>query len=131
MDSATTTLLVGIFFILLGGLTLWLYISKRIKCTEETEGEVIEVKRKAHRTGRKRSVDYSPVLSYMVDGAEHSGLAEISSVLPNKFQVGQTMMLKYNPEDPDKFVVAGKIGDIKWSIFALVLGVIFLILRSL
>lgn len=129
MDQGTTILLIGIAAILIGGFTLYINIRKKIKCTEEIEAEIVEVKRRSYKTGRNRKVDYTPILSFKIDGQEYGGMADVSSILPNKYQVGQTMKLKIDPNSPDDFCVAGKIGDIKWSIFFIALGVAFILVR--
>lgn len=119
-------LILGIFFVGLGGFTLWTNISKKRRCSVEAEAEVTEVKRIKHGTGRRRSIDYSPVLTYKAEGQERSGLAQISSAFPGKFKVGQIMTIKYDPNDPDTFCVKGKVENIKWSIMGIILGGLFI-----
>ena len=128
MSGATTTLLIGIFMILLGGFGLWKAISLLKKCTEEIEATITDVQRTRVKSGngRKRN-DYSPVLTYKVGSEEISGTADISSILPNKFVVGNTMTIKYDPNDPAKFCVKGKSGTLKWAIPLIILGVAFII----
>lgn len=121
-------LVLGILFLGLGGFTLWKNIEKKLKCNVEAEAEVTQVKRQSHGTGKRRSVDYSPILTYRAEGEEHSGMAQISSIFPNKFKVGQTMIIKYDVNDPDNFCVKGKVENIKWSIFGIILGGFFIFL---
>lgn len=120
-------LAIGIILILLGGFTLWIDIKKRSKCNVEAVAEIIEVKKQRHGSGKNRSTDYSPIVKFVVDGTEHSGMADISSVLPNKFQAGQTLEIKYDPSNPDSFCVKGKIGNTKWCAILLIAGILFMI----
>lgn len=131
MNQGTIVLVIGIAAVLLGGYTLFLNIFKRVKCTQETEAEIVDVKKERHKTGSNRRTDYTPVLSYKVDGQEYGGLTQFSSILPNKFQVGQTMKVKYDPSNPDNFCVVGKVGNIKLSVFALVIGAAFIVVSIL
>lgn len=120
-------LAIGILLILMGGFTLWIDIKKRSKCSVETEAEIIDVKKQRHGHGKNKSTDYSPIVKFVVDGAEHSGMADISSILPNKFQAGQTLEIKYDPSNPDSFCVKGKVGNTKWCALLLIVGILFVI----
>lgn len=114
MSSATTTLLVGIFMLLIGAIGAWMTISKVLKCTQILDATITDVQRTRVKSGsgRKRN-DYSPVLTYKVGSEEFSSVADISSMLPNKFVVGETMTIKYDPNEPSTFCVKGKSGTLK------------------
>lgn len=131
MNGNIVTLLCGLVALGLGGFTSWMEIKKISKCSEEVEAEVTDVKRKHYRGKKGGSNDYSPVLMYKVAGEEHGGLADVASVFPNKYKVGQTMVVKYNPDEPDSFHVKGKVGNIKWYIGTFIVGVIFIVLYFL
>lgn len=128
MSGAVTTLLVGIFMILLGGFGLWKAISLMKKCSEEVEATITDINRSRVKSGngRKRN-EYSPVLSYKVGSAQLSGTADITSIFPNKFVVGNTLTIKYDPNNPAKFCVKGKSGTLKWAIPLLLLGIAFVL----
>lgn len=120
-------LLFGIAAVALGGFTGWMEISRRSKCSVEIEAEIADVTRKHYHTGRRGSNDYYPVLKYKVDGEEHGGIADVASPRRNKYEVGKTMTIRYNPDSPDEFHVKGKVGNLKWYLVSFVAGVIFIV----
>lgn len=128
MSGTVKMTLIGIFMLLLGGFTAWLAIRKKIKCTEEIEAEITDIKRTRVKSGKgNRRNDYSPVLKYKVGSEECGGVADISSIMPNKFKVGETMTVKYDPNDPNTFCVKGKAGTLGWSIVLLLFGIAFIV----
>lgn len=119
-------LIIGILFLAGGAFSIWLGISKKKKCTEVIDAEITGTKR--HRgTGKNRTTDYSPIVKYVVDGNEYSGEANISSIMPSKFKAGEMLTIQYDPENPQTFVVKGKLGNLIWSIFAFLLGAAFVV----
>lgn len=129
MDKSFTMLIIGILFIALSAFLLWMSMKKKIKCTEEIDAEIIDVKKNRYGRGSKnrRSTDYSPVVKYIVSGNECGGVAEISSVLPNKFKIGESITVKYDPNDPNSFCVKGKIGNAKWYMVMIVVGIFIVV----
>lgn len=122
----TGILLIGILLFVGGGFWLWKCIAKKHKCTVETEAAITGVKR--HKgTGKKRDVDYSPLVKYTADGNEYEGEADISSVLPSKFKEGETLTIKYNPNNPAEFCVKGRLGNIKWGIGLVLIGALMIV----
>lgn len=117
-------ILFGIAATVIGGLIIWMDSSRRKKCSVETEAEVIEVKRKSYGSGSRRTKDYTPTVKFIVDGTEYSGAANIASIWATKFKVGQTFTIKYDVNDPNNFYVKGKVGNIKYGIAALIIGII-------
>lgn len=123
-----TTLLLGIGFFVLGIIATYFISKKKLKCTEEMDAEIVGVKRSSHKSSNhNRRTDYSPIVKYTVNGTEYSDVADIDSINPNKFKEGETIKIKYNPEKPEQFTVKGKAGNLKWSVFFILLGILFIV----
>ena len=129
MNGNIVILLCAIVAMGLGGFTSWMELKKIRECSVETEAEITDVRRKHYRGGHSGSSnDYSPVLMYKVDGNEHSGIADVASAFRGKYKVGEKMVIKYNPNDPDTFHVKGKVGNIKWYLGTFIVGIILVVL---
>ena len=127
------TKIIAVAFIIGGLYLLYSMISRSRKCTAETVGTVIGRESKRHRSGskghRRTSVDYYPVVEFEANGQNISGTADISASNPNKYADGTTLTVRYNPEDPQEFIIKNKsvMGTLIPAIFMILLGAAFLI----
>lgn len=74
---------------------------RKMTCTSETKALVTNIKIRHSSDGNS----YHPIYEYDVDGVHYSGLgAYISRRVPN---VGTTIVIMYNPHNPNKSYIAG------------------------
>ena len=120
-------ILKGIFCAVLvigGGWLIWKNLAVSSKCTEPTEATIAGTERRTHRVRGRREAKYYPILKFTLDGVEYQATADVGSIFRNKYKEGETMQIRYNPEDPGEFMVKGKSlrSGLLSGIFMLVLG---------
>lgn len=126
MKDDLAMLIIGIVLALGGALWLWRAILKKRKCSVEAEAEITGINRHG-KTSTKKNADFSPVVTFNADGKEYSGEADISTVIRTKYKTGESLTIKYNPDDPNVFTVKGKAGEIKYSVGLIVFGIIMIV----
>ncbi len=100
-------------------------------CTEEISAEVIDLREHtstSHHKGRSRtSITYRPVFEYTYNGKNYVRESNISSD-PPEYEIGETVKLKIDPDDPNKFYdPSSKVISVIGFVFAGV-GVLMLII---
>lgn len=100
---------VYILMIVLGGFMVYLQIGKGRKCTEEATAVVVGRETKRIRSGKgRRRTEYHPVLEFTAGEQTVRKAADISSIFPGKYKDGDTLEIRYDPENPEEFLVKGK-----------------------
>lgn len=89
-------LLVGFTGALIGEINL------RMDCTEITDGTVAQM----IRVEDEDSVTWKPVFRYDVDGRIYEQESSVSSS-PPRYKVGQAIIIRYDPADPNRYVADG------------------------
>ena len=120
--------------LIIGGLYLiYSAISRSRKCSAETVGTVTGRESQRRRSGsrkhRRSTVAYYPVVEFEANGQVITGTADISSSNPNKYADGSSLSIRYNPEDPQEFMVKNKsaMDSLIPAIFMILLGAAYLI----
>jgi len=108
---------------LLGMYMIFSDISKARKCTGETVGTVVGTESKLVRGGRRSHREYFPVVEYDVDGSTYWKRADIGSRSASKYPEGSTLDVRYDPDDPEKFMIKGK--SLRSGLFSGILLVLF------
>lgn len=96
-------LIIGIVFTLLGGLfillALFLFMRTRmfLAKAQETKGTITEM---IAKRGSKGGTSYSPVYEFRTITGQMVKVEESLSTNPPRFQVGQTVDVLYDPENP-------------------------------
>ena len=127
------TKIIAIAFILGGLYLVYKTISQSRKCTGEAVGTITGRESKRQRTGsrkhRRSTVAYYPVVEFEANGQVITGTADISSSNPNKYADGSTLSIRYNPEDPQEFIIKNKsvMGSLIPAILMILLGAAYLI----
>lgn len=105
-------------FVLMGSLFFFgsiIYILRRrafLKTALETTGVVIDVEVRHHRAsqGSGRSTHHFPTVRFQIaDGRAVD--CKINVSLHEFYQVGQTVIVNYNPRNPCNFIQLGKRGE--------------------
>ncbi len=125
-------LIVAIILSVAGAITLSYQKIKSYSCTESVTATVIEnlpekseIKRKNKR--RHISIVYRPRFIYTYNGIEYDVVSNTASN-PPKFEIGDIVELKINPENPRKFYVpSDKTTNFIGIIFLVVSGVFFIV----
>ena len=127
------TKIIAVAFIIGGLYLIYSAISQTRKCTGEAIGTVIGRESQRRRSGsrkhRRSTVAYYPVVEFEANGQNISGTADISSSNPNKYADGTTLPIRYNPEDPQEFIIKSKsvMGSLVPAILMILLGAAYLI----
>lgn len=104
------------------------YNYKIAQCTATVDGSVTNIRtetktrtstesqatsknsKKRKKRSTKTTTYYIPTISYKVDGQLYSNEAK-SSTLSTKYAVGDTVTVKYQPENPDYFYIDGDFNE--------------------
>ena len=101
-------LIMGAACMLGSAYVLYKMILKMRKCSREAVATVICTESKRVRSRRRSHTEYYPVVEFEVDGKLIQERAGISSRSASNYPEGRTLNIKYDPENPEKFVVKGK-----------------------
>lgn len=113
-------------FVIIGVSTIWYHtcwwaVKKVVRCTERTEGIVIDL-HKSFSSGRNRTI--SPIVEYYINDKPIKGLFNYSGL---GYKVGDKVIVYYNPDNQDFYL--GNVGY-KWiTILPAIFG-IFLIVAT-
>ena len=127
------TKIFAVAFIIFGLYLIYSAVSRSRKCSAEAVGTVTGRESKRQRTGsrkhRRTTVAYYPVVEFEANGQVITGTADISSSNPNKYADGTTLPVRYNPADPQEFIIKNKsmMGSLVPAILMIVLGAAYLI----
>ena len=112
-------LIIALLFLAAGGYLLVTDLKKRKKCSVSSTATLVEVKSSV-RKGRR---NYRPVYEFIASGRHIRGDGDVlSSRSRKKFQIGDSVEILYNPDNPEEFRVQGKIGVLVCAVILLVFG---------
>lgn len=92
---------VALAFILVTLKNILVRAAKKRRCTAAVAGVISDVKEKVRRQNGVISREYTPTVSYTVDGVEYSKRFT-KAYLANTYAIGQTVELMVNPNKPDE-----------------------------
>lgn len=109
-NNTTPFLLIPVIFLLASVIFLSVAIgmkvydkNKKERCTERTQAEVVDIAESRNDDGRML---YAPVFSYTAGGQEYIKQRN-SYTNPCDYSIGQKIILKYNPDNPQEFYAVG------------------------
>ena len=129
MDPFIAYLLVGIVIVLIGLLLIGTGSRKKRRCSASTSAVIVEIEKEddeSAREGTKKKYSYTPIYEFTVNGTTVRKSGGIYSHNKKKFRVGDTASVKYNPENPEEFLVNGKSGDKGFGIALLLFGLVII-----
>ncbi|MPM36058.1 hypothetical protein SDC9_82653 [bioreactor metagenome] len=98
--------IIALCFILIAGSRLIKRKIKTNRCTASTTAEVTEVKERVMRRNGVITREYVPTISYIIDGTTYSR-KYAKGYRGDEYQVGQTIDIQYNPNNPEKINTLG------------------------
>lgn len=104
MEPFIAYLLAGIGVVLIGVFTIGKGSQKNKSCTASATARIVEVRQGTDND----SVTYTPVYAFTVGGTTVRRSGGRYSYKKNEFHVGDTAMVRYNPQRPEEFLVDGK-----------------------
>ena len=123
MKAFFISLLGGIAFVLFGILSIRSGAQKKKRCTESAVAMIVEIQ--VTRDSKKST--YTPVLEFVADGKTIQRRGNISSHKKREFKVGDTVSVKYNPDDPGEFLENGKSYGIGFGGILIGLGLVAIV----
>lgn len=125
----------GVAFILGGLYLIYKTISKSRKCSAEAVGTVnghdAQRRRGGRRGHRRTRISYYPIVEFEANGQIIKGIADISSGNPDKYADGTTLTVRYDPENPQDFIIKNKTAKslLIPAIIMILLGTAFLFIK--
>lgn len=121
------TLMVGVILIGAGIIFIIMGRNKKKRCTEAVPGRIIDVLKERNYTDEGSNWHYYPVYEYWTGYQTVRKKGNDYSGSKRKYRVGQTVMIRFNPQDPGEFTVGGKTADTTIGVMLIVLGLIVVI----
>jgi len=118
--TAVVLWIVSIIFIIITLKNIIVRSVKKRRCTEVTSGVISDVKEFMSRRHNYATREYTPTVSYTVDGKEYNK-AYTKAYNSGAYMVGQTVEIMYNPRKPEEINKKGKSN--KADVVMLVIGV--------
>ncbi|MBQ9642977.1 MAG: DUF3592 domain-containing protein [Lachnospiraceae bacterium] len=125
-------IVVYLLILVLGAFLFYSGLKQARNCTTETNATIVDIETTRSRDKNDRRRNRYPVVEFMADnGQQVHKRADVSSQNRNKYQVGERLTVKYNPQNPEEFIVKGKSLAFNLGVGALmvVFGLIGLITR--
>lgn len=99
----------SVFAILFGILCLYLAIRDILKLIRSKdfiscEASVVDIKQTSNISNGKRYTNYTPIVSYSVEGVSYVERYDQSST-SCKYEIGDTIDIAYNPNKPSDFII--------------------------
>lgn len=114
----------GALFLVFGiGLLLKAIIHKVI-CNQKTVARVIAFDVKEEIRTRQRY--YRPIFEYQVGNEKVVGKCNKFTKMENRYQIGEEINLRYNPNNPEECDLQDAFGDIILSVFVILMGALFM-----
>ena len=129
MDPFVAYLLAGIVFVLIGILSIRKGSQKKNRCTATASAMIVEVQVEkdevaSENTHKKHA--YTPIYEFVAGGNIIQKDGGIYSHNKREFRVGDTATVKYNPDNPEEFLVNGKSGGKSFGIALLLFGLVII-----
>ncbi|MDE6780846.1 MAG: DUF3592 domain-containing protein [Ruminococcus sp.] len=87
---------------------------KEKHCTQTITAEIVHVEIHRKISGKTRETVYTPYFNYSVDGKNFSGHARYTLTY-GKYKTGDTIKIRIDPENPEKYLVENDISDYRSS----------------
>lgn len=131
MEPFAVYLLVGIAIFLIGIFGIGKGSKKKKRCTASAAAMIVEIEKEddeSAREGTNKKYSYTPIYEFTANGTTVKKSGGIYSHNKNKFHIGDTATVMYNPENPEEFVVDGKSGEKGFGIALILFGLLIIAL---
>lgn len=125
MEATTALYLVAAAMALVGILIVFFDRRKRRRCTEETTATIVSVGEDISRDGsghKERS--YTAYYEFTARGATVRRQGGSSTTRKRKYKRGETRQVRYNPQNPNEFIVVGDSGNTGGGVALIILAVV-------
>lgn len=102
-------LIVGVLLTAFGVFYPVLTIRRRVSCRETIVATVKSLERKKHYYKGHTTHRYFPTLTYTVDGRTYTTASDTGSLNMYKYQVGNEVTIRYNPDAPETICVGAQV----------------------
>lgn len=125
MQATIALYIVAAVMVLIGILIVFFDRRKRARCTEETTATIVSVGEDVSRDGsghKERS--YTAYYEFTARGGTVRRQGGTSTTRKRKYKRGETRQVKYNPDNPNEFIVVGDSGNSVGGIVLIILSVV-------
>ena len=129
MESFVAYLLVGIVIVLIGILSIREGSQKKSRCTASASAVIVEVQVEKDEAGSEnthKKYTYTPIYEFTVNGTTVHRSGGIYSYHKKEFRIGDSSTVRYNPDDPEEFLVSGKNGGKSFGIALVLFGLVII-----
>ena len=124
MQATIALYIVAAVMVLIGILIVFFDRRKRARCTEETTATIVSVGEDVSRDGsghKERS--YTAYYEFTARGGTVRRQGGTSTTRKRKYKRGETRQVKYNPDNPNEFIVVGDSGNSVGGIVLIILAI--------
>ncbi len=125
MQATIALYIVAAVMLLIGILIVFFDRRKRARCTEETTATIVSVGEDVSRDGsghKERS--YTAYYEFTARGGTVRRQGGTSTTRKRKYKRGETRQVKYNPDNPNEFIVIGDSGNSVGGIVLIILAIV-------
>ena len=125
MQATIALYIVAAVMVLIGVLIVFFDRRKRARCTEETTATIVSVGEDVSRDGsghKERS--YTAYYEFTARGGTVRRQGGTSTTRKRKYKRGETRQVKYNPDNPNEFIVVGDSGNSVGGIVLIILAIV-------
>ena len=125
MQATIALYIVAAVMVLIGILIVFFDRRKRARCTEETTATIVSVGEDVSRDGsghKERS--YTAYYEFTARGGTVRRQGGTSTTRKRKYKRGETRQVKYNPDNPNEFIVVGDSGNSVGGIVLIILSIV-------
>ncbi len=125
MQATIALYIVAAVMVLIGILIVLFDRRKRARCTEETTATIVSVGEDVSRDGsghKERS--YTAYYEFTARGGTVRRQGGTSTTRKRKYKRGETRQVKYNPDNPNEFIVVGDSGNSVGGIVLIILAIV-------
>ena len=125
MQATIALYIVAAVMVLIGILIVFFDRRKRARCTEETTATIVSVGEDVSRDGsghKERS--YTAFYEFTARGGTVRRQGGTSTTRKRKYKRGETRQVKYNPDNPNEFIVVGDSGNSVGGVVLIILAIV-------
>ena len=102
-------IIIYILLLAMGSYMVYSQVSRGGRCTQQASAAIVGQERKRNRGARgRRTTHYAPIVEFTANGQTVRATADVDSIFSGKYKDGETLEIRYNPDNPEEIVVQGK-----------------------
>lgn len=131
MQPFISYLIVGIVFVLIGIFNIVKGSKMKSKCTQSTSARIVDIEKSYDTSdddGPGGQYTYTPIFEFSANGTIIRKSGGLYSNNKRKYNIGDAAEVKYNPENPNEFIVNGKNARKSAGIPLMIFGVVMIVI---